>query len=254
MRLIIGIYCIKNKINNKCYVGQSLNIKKRWIAHKSRAFNKNSSDYESKLYRSIRKYGLENFDFFVLEECEKEELNDKEKYWINQLNTFNNGYNLTLGGQNCATYCKLNATQVEEIIKLLLKSNLNEQQIANIFNVSQRTISGINLGEIWYKKNLSYPLINNRIKEKKKFFCIDCGKKITKYGKRCISCARKLQRKTERPSREKLKDLIRTKSLLYIANLYNVTDNAIRKWCKRYNLPYTKKEINSYSDEEWNLI
>lgn len=67
-------------------------------------------------------------------------------------------------------------------------------------------------------------------------------------------CSHKDQQRTERPNREKLKELIRNKPFLYIGKQFNVTDNAIRKWCKAYNLPYTKKEINSYSDKEWEKI
>ena len=62
------------------------------------------------------------------------------------------------------------------------------------------------------------------------------------------------QRMVERPSREELKQLIRTTPFTTIAKQYGVTDNAIRKWCDFENLPRTKKEINSYSDEEWELI
>lgn len=56
----------------------------------------------------MRKYGIENFSFEIIEECKKEELNDKEKYWINYFNTFFNGYNLTTGGQgNSNTIVKI---------------------------------------------------------------------------------------------------------------------------------------------------
>lgn len=87
-----------------------------------------------------------------------------------------------------------------------------------------------------------------------KFYCKICGKEKTRYGVLCVDCARLASRKAERPSREELKQLIRKKPFLQIGLLYNVTDNAIRKWCENENLPHTKKEINSYSDEEWEKI
>ena len=55
-------------------------------------------------------------------------------------------------------------------------------------------------------------------------------------------------------NRGELKDMIRTKPFTSIAKDFGVSDNAIRKWCDKYNLPRTKKEINKYTDEEWNNI
>lgn len=89
-----------------------------------------------------------------------------------------------------------------------------------------------------------------------KYYCPDCGVEITKGAKRCLSCASLAQQKMERPSRDELKQLIRTKSFLAITRMYNnkITDNGIRKWCDAYGLPHTKKEIKLYSDEEWASI
>ena len=57
-----------------------------------------------------------------------------------------------------------------------------------------------------------------------------------------------------RVSREELKTLIRTLPFLQIGEKFNVSDNTIRKWCDKYNLPRKASEIKKYSDEEWNLI
>ena len=92
--LMIGIYKITNKINGKCYIGQSINIEQRLKDHRNCKANK-------PLYRAFKKYGIENFDFEVLEECSKEELNEKEIYYIAFYNstTDGNGYNLEHGGE-----------------------------------------------------------------------------------------------------------------------------------------------------------
>ena len=63
-----------------------------------------------------------------------------------------------------------------------------------------------------------------------------------------------LKREVVYPTREQLKSLIRTTSFLKIGNMYGFSDNAVRKWCDKMNLPRTKKDINAYSDEEWALI
>lgn len=90
--------------------------------------------------------------------------------------------------------------------------------------------------------------------EKKKYYCIDCGKEISKGSTRCVECAQLASRKAERPDRETLKNLIRTQTFESIGRMYEVDGNAIRKWCDKENLPRTKKEINTYSDEEWAAI
>ena len=95
-----GIYKIVNKINNKIYVGQSIDIIERWKQHNYKAFNQNEIAYNSALHAAFRKYGIENFELIVLEECSVEALDDRERYWIQELNSLvPNGYNILIGGQ-----------------------------------------------------------------------------------------------------------------------------------------------------------
>lgn len=95
---MIGIYKITNISNNKCYIGQSVNIERRWMQHKETMNNPYIDAYNRELYNDMRIFGLDNFLFEILEECSLEELNDKEKYWIQYYNSYENGYNLTRGG------------------------------------------------------------------------------------------------------------------------------------------------------------
>lgn len=91
-------------------------------------------------------------------------------------------------------------------------------------------------------------------KDKKEYYCVDCGKLISKGSTRCNQCEAKA-RITEKPlTREELKQLIRTTPFTTIGERVGVSDNAIRKWCKQYNLPTKKRDIKQYSDEEWNNI
>lgn len=86
-------------------------------------------------------------------------------------------------------------------------------------------------------------------------YCIDCGKEIyDNRAKRCPECAAKERRTIERPNRDELKQMIRTIPFTHIAKKYNVSDNAIRKWCKSENLPSKVNEIKKYTDEEWIYI
>jgi len=86
-------------------------------------------------------------------------------------------------------------------------------------------------------------------------FCIDCGQPITDRATRCVKCASKIRpRKTERPNRNELKQLIRTVPFTQIGKQFGVSDKAITKWCIAENLPSKKKDINNFSDEEWEKI
>jgi len=94
---ICGIYKITNTINNKVYIGQSIDIEGRWKGHIHGALKKQC---ESHLYDSMRKYGLENFKFEILFECSEEELDEAECHQIKEHNSMNSekGYNKRNGG------------------------------------------------------------------------------------------------------------------------------------------------------------
>lgn len=95
---------------------------------------------------------------------------------------------------------------------------------------------------------------NNNSIEKTKYTCPDCGSPVSREGHRCITCAKIMSRNIERPSREELKQLIRTTPFTTIGSKFNVTDNAIRKWCKAYQLPSQSREIKKISNEEWRQV
>lgn len=95
---------------------------------------------------------------------------------------------------------------------------------------------------------------NEEIKHGKKHYCQRCGKILSTNASYCVECSHIMQRKVNRIDRAELKQLIRTQPFTQIAKKYGVTDNAIRKWCIKENLPSKKKEINSLSDEEWEKI
>ena len=91
-----------------------------------------------------------------------------------------------------------------------------------------------------------------------KNICIDCGKEIRNTSLRCKVCEnkfRKIEAADDYPvTREELKNLLRTTSFLQIGRQFNVSDNAIRKWCRNLNLPCRSHDIKKMSDEEWKLI
>ena len=91
---MIGIYAIMNVANLKVYVGQSIDIRRRWTEHLSTL--KLDKHFNKHLQGSYIKYGKESFIFTLIEECEQKFLDDRETFWINQFNSTDNryGYNI----------------------------------------------------------------------------------------------------------------------------------------------------------------
>lgn len=91
-----GIYKITNIVTDECYIGQSVDIYKRWCEHCKCGLGIDTPP-GNKLYKAIQEYGLDNFTFELITECEPSELNEKEKYFISlyQADTF--GYNGNIG-------------------------------------------------------------------------------------------------------------------------------------------------------------
>lgn len=90
-------------------------------------------------------------------------------------------------------------------------------------------------------------------KDKKQNNCIDCGKPILSRSTRCVECAHK-HRNSCPYNREELKKLIRESSFRQIGKVNNVSDNTVRKWCKKFDLPTKSRQIKQYSDSEWEFI
>lgn len=110
------VYLIQNKINNKIYVGQSKVPNKRWVRHKYDALTRQKPH---PLYLSIRKYGIENFQFEIIEQWNDNEIDCAEKFWIEYFRSHdrNYGYNLELGG---------------------LKNKIISQETRNKFSISSK--------------------------------------------------------------------------------------------------------------------
>ena len=75
--------------------------------------------------------------------------------------------------------------------------------------------------------------------------CPICGKPMTSKAKLCLDCSRIVSRKVKRPSKEELDEMIHSIPFVKIAEKYGVTDNAVRRWCKTYDLPYKTKDIKA---------
>lgn len=108
-----GIYCITNNINGMKYVGQSICIEERFQQH---IYSKSNSE----IHKAIEEYGVSNFRFEVLIACSKNELDEQEVKFIRLLDTYENGYNQTRGGQHSVynfEYDYNNYTKLKEEVK-----------------------------------------------------------------------------------------------------------------------------------------
>lgn len=242
---IIGIYKIENKVNGKIYIGQSRNIKRRIQKHKTTAFNKNNKSYNNHLYRAIRAYGIENFIFCIIDECEISELDKRETYWINAYNSIETGYNECYPGE-IKTENVLSIEDVSEIKSLLLHGE-RQSYIAEKFSVSQPTISMINCGNTWHDESCEYPIrelysVRSTVSHNS---CISCGCTISNTSTRCAKCDKINRRICDRPSKEDLFSLVKAEGFVGAGKTFGVSDNAIRKWCKQAGLPYRTRDIKN---------
>lgn len=254
-KIITGIYKITNKINGKTYIGQSVNIDKRWNRHKNEYNREDLHSYEYPIYRAFRKYGLESFDFEIIEECKIVELNDKERYWIRIYDTFFNGYNQTLGGDSASVVPK---EYVIGIFNDLRTTSLNYREIAKRNNVSYDLVAGINHGRYWRLDEQIYPIREYVKPKKKENHCVVCGEIIDRKAKMCRKCWKQDERLIKcdkRPEKKQLEYLILRYPIMQIAKIFSVRDNSVRKWCIKYNLPYKYDDIQNMRNElgitEW---
>lgn len=173
------IYKYTNKINGKVYIGQTNNLQKRFNGHKSEAFNPKSKSYNLPFHCAIRKYGIKNFIYEVLEEIEDGEsqdfINDREIFFIDFYHslTTENGYNLTVGGDGCPkpplTYEeKLSRSKLftGDEIKDIQQRLLNDEEFDDIEEIYKPKLKrtflvNINTGTNFYNPDFNYPLKKN---------------------------------------------------------------------------------------------
>lgn len=161
------IYKIINLINNKLYIGQTKDIKRRWQEHCLAA---SFSDRNIRLYNAMRKYGINNFKIEIIE-GPVTNYNEREIYWISYYNTYldkTKGYNMTPGGDEPPVLngedsylASFSDETINKIQRDLIENVLSYQEISDKYNISKDYLSIINRGKVRYNINLSYPLRQN---------------------------------------------------------------------------------------------
>ena len=156
MNLEKYIYKLTNLVNGKSYIGQTNNLKRRFQEH---LHDKRAGH---PIHLALRKYGRENFSCEVL--YYGEDYNEEEKKWIAYYETNNRdkGYNIAIGGQDSAgetnPMSKITQEQADQVVDLLINSELSRGEIAQTMQLDVGYIDHINHGEAWSKSIYTYPL------------------------------------------------------------------------------------------------
>lgn len=187
-----GIYKITNLINGKTYIGQSIDIKRRFWDHRCISHETNRH-----LRYAMRKYGKDAFSYEIIEECAPEELNAREQFWIAELKP---EYNVMSGGQGRGRrHSQETKQRLREVGRrswekkseaekaAICKNNLKGQPVGHAVSVETRSkLRDANIGKqqsletvekrkstIAEKKRLGYVQTNSG--HRKKVVCVETG-------------------------------------------------------------------------------
>lgn len=163
---MIGIYKITNKINNKSYIGQSTNIQRRINEH--RWANENS---RIPFHKAIDKYGWDNFQVEILEECNLEDLNERESYWIQFYNSYGEGYNMNPGGGSASSgeYNGRARLTTEDIIEIR-EAYRDKKRRREVYEEYSDKISFNSFASIWDGRTWSHIMPEVYTKELKEYY------------------------------------------------------------------------------------
>jgi len=173
MTKIIGIYKLTSP-SGKCYIGQSTNIHQRFREHR-----RDKKYKHAKLYNAINKYGYDNFKREIIETCSIEELDKREKFWIQSYDAVDSGYNCDYGGQQHKVFSKEHRQKLREAF-------------LGVYNGDQNiefTIDGVSYTSVGTaSKQLGIPpkTIHNRLNSKNEKYRGYCYKDVSRIPHRIM--------------------------------------------------------------------
>ena len=173
----IWIYQIRNKVNNKIYIGSTNNLERRWKSHIYQL--KNNIHHSIKLQKAWDKYGEDNFEFSIIEEFNSDNEDDKyikEQYYLDLYEPYTDkGYNMSNVADTRKLFKRIKSensvfTKITKEVAIAIKRELCEtdkqqKEIAEEFNVSRGVVSNIANLNTWANYGEEY---NEILKKKKK--------------------------------------------------------------------------------------
>jgi group I intron endonuclease len=210
--IVTGIYKITNLINEKVYIGQSINIEKRFISYK----NLRNCKRQKKIYASLNFYGIENHTFEIIKECCIKELNYYERHYQEYYNVLGDlGLNLKYTKTNDKSGSLSDETRKK--ISEFQKGRKHSEETKEKMSQSQK-------GKIFSEDT------------RKKLSESATGRKLTEETRKKLSEKRKL-RITKNETRKKIsKNNANSKKV--INNKTGETYNSVSEMCKILNLSY----------------
>lgn len=202
---MIGIYKITNNINNKCYIGQSIEIEHRFQEHK-KLYNW-KREKNKILYQAFQKYGIENFTFEIIETCKKEELDKKEQYWINFYNSYKNGYNMTSGGEtNFGDNHPGHKLTKEDVIDIRTRY-ANHERRKEVYLLYCQRIGESGFGKIWKGESWKDIMPEVYTEENKQFHLHNTGNNGSSNGRARLTEKEVKEIRLRRKNGERLDDV-----------------------------------------------
>lgn len=252
---MVGIYVIRNKVNDKVYIGQSWNIKSRLADHK-RDLRKNKAG-NIHLQRAYNKYGLDNFEFKVIADLSyikeleplvaQKILDDAEKYWIEYFggNENNNTYNIREGGWG-GKYSEEHKIKMSEARKGLYKGELNPMYGKHHTEETKSILSEKNKGKKAWNLGIPHSEETKQKISKANKGRIQSSEEIEKRTKTMQSLLKDetfLQHRKEGAKKAALKNCKYTDDFVLKLREENNNGISIKKLSIKYNIPFESCRI-----------
>lgn len=211
------------------YIGQSVDIYARYQAHRRAAKNPNDLSHNTKIHLAMEEYGVDNFYLEILEECEYNELSEKEIYWIAQYDSYNNGYNMTIGGDGSKGESNGRALLTKAMVEDIRLAYANHIPFREVYKKYKNTISKRGLQHVWRGEHWQNIMMEVYTDENRKWHAT--AAKANKNGNKELGESNKKRACSESEIAEIRKLRAKGESYRSIAEQVGRSVSVVRKYC-----------------------